>query len=284
MPECLGKYFIHNGNLTSTSVFDDSFLNHPHYIYEVFRVIDGVALFLEDHLDRLKRTCELSEHCHGFSVNQIQRQVYHLIDANNFSYGNLKMAIYINAQKQRCFLVYITEHQYPTDQQYEMGVPVALFKGIRNNPNAKVMDVKLRNATNLKKKELEVYETLLVDNEKCITEGSRSNVFFIYKGKVITPPVYDVLPGITRKHIIEICRQLSLPVSEEKVSARSVVIMEAVFISGTSRRVLPVNRIDDLDFDPDHPVTKRIQSAFNKKVSEYISARKENRFFRDPKS
>ena len=282
MRECLGKLFIHNGNLTHTSAFKDSFLNYPHYIYEVFRVIDGVALFLEDHLDRLKKTCELSEHCHGFSSKDIHRQVYKLIKANNFSYGNLKMVLYMDAQISRHFLIYITEHQYPTQQQYNNGVPVALFKGIRENPNAKVMDVKLRNATNNMKQELEVYETLLVDDDGCITEGSRSNVFFIRNGKVITPPLQDVLPGITRKHIIEVCEIISIPLAEEKVPARSVVVMEAAFISGTSRKVLPVNRIDNLEFDPNHPLIRKIQQGFNHRVDNYIASQKKNSLHNHP--
>ncbi len=272
MRECQGNLFIHNGKLTDTSAFDDSFLKNPHYIYEVFRVIDGVALFLEDHLDRLKKTCQLSEHCHGFSSGDIYRQVYEVIKANNFSYGNLKMVLYRDDQKNRHFLIYITEHQYPTPHQFKNGVAVTLFKGTRTNPNAKVMDVKLRNATNLMKQEMEVYETLLVDDDGCITEGSRSNVFFIRQGKVITPPLQDVLPGITRKHIIEVCRNLTLPLIEERVLARSIIIMEAVFISGTSRKVLPVNRIDDLEFDANHPVIRQIQDAFNNVVEKYILA------------
>lgn len=270
MRECLGNLYIHNGNLTDTSAFDDSFLKNPHYIYEVFRVIDGVALFLEDHIDRLNKTCQLSEHCHGFSSVDIFRKVYEVIEANSFSFGNIKMVLYRDSQRNRHFLIYITEHQYPTQQQFDNGVPLALFKGIRTNPNAKVMDVMLRNATNLMKQEMDVYETLLVDDHGCITEGSRSNVFFIRQGKVITPPLKDVLPGITRKHIIEVCRNLLLPMVEEKVQARSIVVMEAVFISGTSRKVLPVNRIDDIEFDANHPVTRQIQNAFNDIVEKYI--------------
>jgi len=270
MRECLDNLFIHNGKITETSAFDDSFLKNPHYIYEVFRVIDGIALFLEDHLNRLKETCNLSEHCPGFSSGDIYRQVYEVIKANNFSFGNMKMVLYNDDQGNNHFLIYITSHQYPTPRQFENGVPVALFRGIRANPNAKVMDVRLRNATNLVKEEMEVYETLLVDDEGCITEGSRSNVFFIRNGKVITPPLQDVLPGITRKHIIEVCRNLSLPMVEEKVPARSIVVMEAVFISGTSRKVLPVNRIDNIEFDAHHPVTRQIRNAFNDVVEKYI--------------
>ncbi len=277
MQECLGNLYIHNGTLTDTSHFDDSFLNHPHYIYEVFRVIDKVALFLEDHLQRLQDTCKLSKHCHEFSSKEMKRYVYEVIDANQLYEGNMKIVLYQNQGAGPQFLVYISEHQYPTQEQYKSGVPVSLFKGIRINPNAKVMDVELRRATNKMKQERDVYETLLVDEEGCITEGSRSNVFFIRKEKVITPPLQDVLPGITRKHIMNICRELSIDVIEEKVPARSVVIMEAVFISGTSRKVLPVNQINDLEFDPDHLITRKIQSGFNKRVTDYISYQKQKK-------
>lgn len=275
MQECLGNLYIHNGTLTDTSHFDDSFLDHPHYIYEVFRVIDKIALFLEDHLQRLQETCVLSKHCREFSTEEIKRYVYDVIDANHLYEGNMKIVLYQKQGARPQFLVYISEHQYPTREQYKTGVPVSLFKGIRINPNAKVMDVELRKSTNKMKQERDVYETLLVDEEGCITEGSRSNVFFIRKGKVITPLLQDVLPGITRKHIMEICRELSIDVIEEKVPARSVVIMEAVFISGTSRKVLPVNQINDLKFDPIHPITRIIQSGFNKRVTDYISHHKQ---------
>ena len=274
MQECTGKFFSQNGKLTDTQNFDSSFLSSPHYIYEAFRVIDGVALFLEDHLGRLEETCRLSKKCHGFSLEEVYRQVYKVIEANNFSFGNMKIVLYHVPEKGNLFKIYITEHQYPTEEQYLNGVAVALFKGVRHNPNAKIMDVKLRNATNLMKEQRDVYETLLVDNDGCITEGSRSNVFFIRNDEVITAPLQDVLPGITRKHIFEVCNNLKIPLKEKKIPARSVVVMEAAFITGTSRKVLPVNRIDELVFDASHPITQKIQKGFHERVNAYILSHK----------
>jgi branched-chain amino acid aminotransferase len=270
MAECLGNHFICNGSLISVKQFDASFLSRPHYIYEVFRVIDGVALFLEDHLARLEQTCILSKHCLGFNHAEITKNVYELIHSNSLRSGNIKIVISQDTEMNNDLMIYITEHQYPSDEQFRTGVGVALQKGIRHNPNAKVMDVKLRSEANLIKNNKDVYETLLVDENGCITEGSRSNVFFIRNGKVITPPLEDVLPGITRKHVSEVCKVVNIPLVEEKVLARSVVVMEAVFISGTSRKVLPVNRIDEVEFDPDHPITRQIQEGFNQRVEVYV--------------
>lgn len=270
MKECLGQQFICNGELIPAGLFDDSFLSGPDYVYEVFRVIDGVALFLDDHLKRFHQTCKLAGHTFQFESNDLYEWVYRLITANQLAIGNIKIVLKNAPANSADLCIYITEHQYPTSVDFANGVDVLLFKGMRYNPNAKIMDVSLRNANNQLKSQKNVYETLLVDTDGCITEGSRSNVFFVKDGRVITPPLEDVLPGITRKHVLEVCRQQSIEVTEAKVLARSLVVMEGLFISGTSRKVLPVKKVDGLDFDPRHPLIIQIKNAFDQKISDYI--------------
>jgi len=275
MNECLGKYFVKNGLLTEVANFDDSFIAGPDYIYEVFRVIDGIALFLEDHLARLDSTCNLSGHGIELDTHSIALKVYELISANQLTEGNIKVVVTQSPNSLYDCLIYTTDHLYPTPEQYEYGVVVKLQKGIRHNPNAKIMDVALRRAANNIKIREDVYETLLVDGQGCITEGSRSNVFFVRENKVITPPLSDVLPGITRKHVINACTNIGIEVIQEKVLARSVIIMEAIFITGTSRMVLPVSRIDDIGFDAGHPAICKIKSEFLNYVNNYLEI---NRF------
>jgi branched-chain amino acid aminotransferase len=270
MKECLGQQFICNGELIHVGYFDNSFLTGPDYVYEVFRVIEGVALFLDDHLERFHQTCQLAGQTGRFDTNDLYNWVYRLITANHLAMGNIKMVLKNAPGNTTDLYIYVAEHQYPTMDDFNIGVDVLLFKGMRYNPNAKIMDVSLRNANNELKSQKNVYETLLVDSDGCITEGSRSNVFFVKDGKVITPPLEDVLPGITRKHVLEVCRHLPVEVAEEKVLARSLVVMEGVFISGTSRKVLPVKKVDGLDFDPQHPLIIRIKNAFDQRIKDYI--------------
>lgn len=275
MTECLGKFFVKNGQLLETTFFDESFLFTPHYIYEVFRVIEGIPLFIEDHLDRLKRTVEIS----GIEVQQVPAdfidQVKRLIEANQLTEGNIKVVVLPAGEGQEsAFMVYIMEHQYPTAAEFEHGVELALHYDVRENPNAKVMDVELRSNTNQIKKKQQVYETLLVDQDQCITEGSRSNVFFVRGEELITPPVEDVLPGVTRKHVMKLCLEQNIPLKEEKVPESSLGQMEAVFITGTSRKVLPAFRIDEWLYPPDHPLVRTLQAAFNREVENYLESKK----------
>ncbi|MFO7978614.1 MAG: aminotransferase class IV [Bacteroidales bacterium] len=277
MKECEGSFFMRNGQLEQCADFDPCFLQDPYYIYEVFRVIDGVPLFLEDHHERLLLTTRLSDITEALVPHDLPHQVSMIIKANNLITGNMKIVVHQQATGAclTVFLIYIAEHQYPTREQFEKGVEVVLFEGIRANPNAKVMDVSLRNKTNEVKQQQDVYETLLVDQHHCITEGSRSNVFFVRNNQLITPPLEDVLPGVTRKHIIDLCARHQIPFSEEKVPATALAELEAVFISGTSRKVLPVKQIDSHSYNVDHPLVRKIQQAFDQEVHEYIAHHKQ---------
>lgn len=276
MEECRGQFFMRNGVLEPCAGFNACFLSDPFYIYEVFRVIEGVPLFMEDHHARLQLTARLSQMPVELIPADLPGQVREVIRANGIQTGNMKIVVH-DQEDLSCpsvFLIYFTEHQYPSDQQFEQGVEVALFEAIRTNPNAKVMDVSLRNQANLMKQQMKVYETLLVDQDGCITEGSRSNVFFIKGEQLITPPLADVLPGVTRKHIMALCKRNNIPVTEKKVPVDSLQAMDGVFISGTSRKVLPVNRIDSLSFRTDLELIRRIREIFNREVQEYIDRNK----------
>jgi len=272
MPECRGRLYVKNGVLTPVVQFDESALQREHYVYEVFRVIDGVALFLEDHLDRLYRTVELSGYPRHLVPVNFMDQVYMLIGSHSLVEGNIKVVVLPDGPNSPAdFLIYIMEHQYPTDNDFTKGVSVGLYRGIRVNPNAKIMDTQLRSNANQAKQQNDVNETLLVDADNCITEGSRSNVFFVKNGRLVSPPLKDILPGITYKHVFLICNRLGISIIEERVFVSSLPEFDGVFTTGTSRKVLPVNKIGEFRYNPDLPIIRKIQAEFNDKVAEYIA-------------
>lgn len=271
MTEFTREYFVCNGQPKPVSEFETWFGQPSRYIYEVFRVQDGVAVFIEDHLDRLWNTAALEKIDLPFTRNEILYDIDKLIQANTDGDGNIKIFITLPAHSPIIRLLYFNPHQYPTAEQFQKGISVILFNAIRENPNAKVMDVVLRFATENAKAGEEAYEVLLVDKQGNITEGSRSNVFFVRNNILITPPVHKVLEGVTRKQIILLCNKNRIPFVEQEVHQNSLKEMDAIFITGTSRRVLPVYRINDFVFEPGHPVIRKLQQMLEKGVSEYIT-------------
>lgn len=268
--ECTRFFFMLNQSAVKTTDFQKYFYPPLNYIYEVFRVYQQKPLFIEDHLKRFFNTVKLAGVKPDVSYNQLLDQIHQVIDLNPPGDGNIKLALYQDQNGIRNLFVYFTPHQYPSENQFTEGVEVELYFAERENPNAKVMQTILRQSADQVKTAHEVYEVLLVDREGFITEGSRSNVFFILNNQVITPPANTVLEGITRKYIIDICHENNISVVAEKVHYSSLNLMDALFISGTSRQVLPVNRVDQMNFEVKHPLLTRLQYLFREKVSAYL--------------
>ncbi len=244
------------------------------YSYEVFRVSQQVPLFIEDHLERFFNTAKLSGVETGTDIHQMMESIRNVIEDNPSGDGNIKMALYYDSNNKRQLFIYFTPHQYPSTEQYKEGVDVELYLAERNNPNAKVMNVAMRKSANETKQQHEVYELLLVDRNGFITEGSRSNVFFIKGNQLITPPADTVLEGITRKQILNLCKEHNIAWSEAHVHQSELSTYDALFISGTSRRVLPVKKVNDSIFDTAHPIIQKLQLLFENMVADYISKRK----------
>jgi len=115
-----------------------------------------------------------------------------------------------------------------------------------------------------------VFEAILVDRDGNITEGSKSNIFMVKGNQVITAPLEAVLPGITREVIIDLCRELEIEVKEEKIHFENIKELEGLFISGTSPKVLPICKVDNIGFDSSANKTiLSIMEAYNKKIEKY---------------
>ena len=125
---------------------------------------------------------------------------------------------------------------------------------MRENPGVKYINTDLRTRTNRLIKQKQVYEVLLVDKEGYITEGSRSNVFFIGDNVIFTAPLEYVLPGTSRKRVFDICHKHRFPIIEKRIPASELARYDAAFLSGTSPLILPINRLDELRFAPGLPL------------------------------
>jgi branched-chain amino acid aminotransferase len=67
----------------------------------------------------------------------------------------------------------------------------------------------------------------------------------VHNGKVITPPLSSsILPGITRDSVIEICRELSIPVVESGIQRAALYVADEVFFTGTAAEITPIRSID----------------------------------------
>lgn len=242
MNNCSCKQYILNNKFVDCENFDINTVAEGKSVYDVIRIIKGVPLFFYEHVERLQNSAKLANLNLWLDKNTIKYKILKLIDVNKIRNGNVE--IIFNFSEKNTFIAYFIKHKYPKHSYYRKGVSTLLHFAERENPNAKIKNNLLRYATNKLIRNNRVYEVILVDKNGYITEGSRSNIFFIKDDTVFTPPVQDVLPGITRKHIIDICKTLNFKVIEKKIPYKEINKFDSAFLTGTSPKALPISKID----------------------------------------
>lgn len=259
------SYFIWDKDFYETNEFKAS--ENDGGIYEVVRIIDGVPLFWEDHMERFIHSARLAGRKLEQSPDELKNNVSRLIQKNRVKTGNVLISM---KEHLKAFFI---AHRYPSNEQYEKGVDCGLLYAMRANPNAKVFQSEVRKQANRYMEEKGLYEVLLVDNENQITEGSRSNLFFIKGKQVFTPPLEQVLMGITRQKTIECVKNLGYEIHEKKVDAVHLTHFESAFITGTSPKILPIHSIEELQFDTGNVVLRRLMQAYDDSIKTYIKKR-----------
>jgi len=108
-------------------------------------------------------------------------------------------------------------------------------------------------------------DAIMLDESGFIAEGSLSNVFFVKGGRVRTPPLRNVLPGITRDSVMEVIRGLNLPLEEADITPEEAKASDEGFFTGSTIRVKPLTAIDGVKLGRScpGPVTKKISAALN---------------------
>ncbi|CAK6698689.1 branched-chain amino acid transaminase [Synechococcus sp. BA-124 BA4] len=103
-------------------------------------------------------------------------------------------------------------------------------------------------------------EALLLNSRGKVSEASGMNLFIVRDGVLITPGVdQDILEGITRASILELARDLDIPVIERAVDKTELFVADEVFLSGTAARVTPVRRVETTDLPTQRPVMELLR-------------------------
>ena len=228
-------------------------------------------LFFEDHMERMAMSVKYHSHKMLATPRQMAEQIVMLRKNAGVKEANLKI-VFNYRENESSYLLYFIEPLYPTRRQYREGVKTILYHAERENPEVKVINHRLRSSIYHRLILSDAYEALLVDTDGFVTEGSRSNIFFVKSGKLFTAPDHKVLGGITRKHVLDICSLNGIEVVMDSVHVDEIADFESVFMTGTSPMVLPVRLIDEITFRVDNPLVSRLLELYTMRVKESLDA------------
>jgi branched-chain amino acid aminotransferase len=140
------------------------------------------------------------------------------------------------------------------------GADVCVSSWTRIAPNT--LPAMAKSAANYMNSQLIKMEALI---NGYVSEGSGENVFVVRNGVLNTAPLGNsVLPGITRESVLEIARDLGIPVTEQGIPRELLYIADEVFFTGTAAEVTPIRSVDKISVGKGAvgPITKAIQKEF----------------------
>jgi D-alanine transaminase len=253
-------------------------------IYEVIRAYGGKPFKIAEHLQRLARSLKEIRIDYP-AVPELAAIGEKLIAANNLAAGEYA-TIYIQitrgapASRKHTFpdepispTVYVTAFPgISQKEKIEKGVKIILVPDIRwSRCDIKSISLLPNVLANQQAKEKDAEEAVLV-RDGVITEGSHTNFFMVFNGKVLTHPLNGhILPGITREVIRDLCGQQKISFRDELVADKDLPKAVEMFLSGTSLEVTPVIQVDGwrVGRGTPGPVTVRLREAYKKMLEDF---------------
>ena len=272
-----GETFFYNGSLHNVSEPLAEELSRPSELrtyYETVRILDGVLLYVEDHLDRLSNSVRSLEDF-PVDLDGILESSKDFVKDAGVRTGNIRIVL-----TKSQLLIHGVDIKLPTEEMFKNGINTSLLKWERQTPNVKVFRGDYKNTVNKKFTEANEhglpFELVLADNEDRIYEGSMSNLFVIRDGKVYSAPDSKILIGITRRRVIEALRRAGTELSEGMFTLEELKGEDcALFVSSTPFDILPVRYIDGYVFDSaDNELLQMISREYKAYTAEYIAAHK----------
>jgi len=223
-------------------------------VYEVIASYDGRLIFIDEHMARLNRSLKelfFTE----ISIDQIRSAIIELFDRAKMERAEIYMQISRgvaprshafpnNADTQ--FIMTARKIAEVPENIRQQGAKAITIKDLRWG-RCDIKTVQLLYNVLAKQKALDsgVFDAIFVSEDNIAREATSSNLFIVTEGKLITHPLTpDILPGITRAKVLEICVEQNLHVSEQFYNKETLLKSDEVFLTGTITEVLSIVEID----------------------------------------
>ena len=239
----------------------------------------GTCIFrLHDHTERLFKSAKTIGMKIPFSSEELIEAQRKIVSLNNLKesyirpmcfYGSEGLGIrFDNLSVHTIVAAWEWPHYMePEAQEKGISVKVSSFKRqVRNEvANAKINGNYVQSTVALNEAiEQGFEETLLLDSEGFIAEGSGENFFMVKDNKLITPDLDACLDGITRRTIISLAKELEVDFEERKIQLEEALESDEAFFTGTAVEVMPINAIDKKSIADGirGPITEKLQKAY----------------------
>ena len=244
--------FFNNGFLAADKTFihvSDLATQRGYGIFDFLKTVKGKPLFFEDYLDRFYRSAEFMRLSVSLSREELKKIIIELVDKNSLPDSGIKLILTGGYSPDGYELttpnLIITQHllTMPSQEYLENGIKIITHEYVRDLPLVKsinyMMGVWLQKAV----KEQHAADVLYHMNGQ-VSEFPRCNIFIVREDGVVVTPADRVLHGITRKNILSLSGK-PYTIREGAVSIEDVLKAKEVFLTSTTKRIVPIVKVND---------------------------------------
>ena len=257
-----------------------------HYGYGVFEGIraynteNGVRLYkATEHYERLKKSCQMINIPFEYDVDDLIEQTYKVLEVNNFTDAYVRPLVFcgpnMSLTKPSSVSILICAWEWGAYLGDNL-LNVTISSFCRPHPKSTKIEAKVCGhyvnsilaTTEAKEKGFD--EAILLDTDGFLAEGPGSNLFFEKEGKLFTPKTGNILPGITRATVIELCKDLEIELTEGAFLPEDLANADSAFLCGTAAEIIGLQSLEKKNFPKNWNETlgKKLQTAYKNLVLE----------------
>lgn len=279
-----GEYVL--GEQAHIHIYDHGFL-YGDGAFEGIRAYNGRAFRLAEHVDRLYNSLQALWIELPYGREQFAANIEKLLEMNQVSDGYIRVTVSRgitlgldpkNIQGQPTVCISTDKLSLYPKSMYENGLEVVTVATRVANPQ--VLEPRIKSLgkylcniqAKIEANQVGAGEGLMLTEDGHVAECTGDNIFYVKHGIVNTPPAYlGILEGITRQTVMELLRGLGIEVVEKVFTRFDLYTADEAFLTGTAAEVIPMVKLDArvIGSGKPGPITKKLEQAFRKFVSEY---------------
>lgn len=270
-------------------VYDHGFV-YGEGVYETLRTYNRVPFLYDRHMRRLRASASALHLDVPFDDDTLRGWIDDTMTAAsrrpeglNEAYirilltrGVGELSYDLRATPAPSLIIIVKPFDEPPARTFEEGIKIVLVSILRNHPGSVNPIIKSNNLLNNAIAMQEAHrkggeEALMCNYRGELSECSQSNFFLVRDGVALTPrSAAGLLEGLTRGFLFEVGREIGVPVEEATLRPEDIGTAQEAFITGSTRELTPVVRIDDrvIGTGRPGPVTRRMLEGFRKKAWE----------------
>lgn len=287
-------YVFLNGRIVDAaratiSVYDRGLL-YGDGLFETMRAYKGIAFAIEEHFHRLRTSADIL----GLPIPSLDWPAImaELLEKNGLAHQDAWVRLTItrgpaeprvippDLAKPTSILMVRPLDRDIADYQ-KRGVKIALLPFSRHGfiPEHKSLNYLPAVVGRVLAMHHGAYEGLFVRSDHVLTEGTTTSVFIIREGALWTSPEGGILPGVTRRIVMDLAERNRIRVVEREITTTDLRLADEAFLTSSMIEIIPIVRVDEAALGSGHPgpVTTKLQRLYAASVKEYVAARRRPR-------